>query len=133
MSFVNRAHGQITQIVITTIEQTDRTFDKKDELFLETRATKNQIIYTIDTLTQKLITKEFLIETYYSVWDGDKTIKEQVRQKHKKWKHEISQSDWKSICEKNLVRCPLALQSPLHNELSNFDLVKIMEFRNLHS
>src|SRR6185295_11734824 len=75
---VANAFGQVTQIVITSIERTDRTFHKKDELFLENRATKNQIIYTIDTWTKKLTTKEYLIETFYSIWDGDTTIKEQV-------------------------------------------------------
>ncbi|HYV92445.1 MAG TPA: hypothetical protein VE978_11695 [Chitinophagales bacterium] len=94
---VANAFGQVTQIVITSIERTDRTFHKKDELFLENRATKNQIIYTIDTWTKKLTTKEYLIETFYSIWDGDTTIKEQVKLKHKKWKHEISQLEWTNI------------------------------------
>jgi hypothetical protein len=91
------AFAQVTEIIITSIERTDRTFHDKGELFLENRATKNQIIYTIDTLTKNLSTQKYLMETYYSVWDGDTTIKEQIKTKHKRWKHKISRSEWENI------------------------------------
>ena len=93
----NPTYGQVTQIIVTSILQTDRTFHKGDELFLENRATRNQIIFTIDSLTKNLTTKKYLIETFYSIWDGDKAIKEQIKQKHNRWKHEIPRSEWENI------------------------------------
>jgi len=93
---LNTAYGQ-TQLVVTSILQTDRTFHKGDELFLENRATKNQVIFTLDTLTKKITTRNYLVETFYSVWDGDTTIKRQIKKRYKRWKHEILKSKWEDI------------------------------------
>jgi hypothetical protein len=53
----NTAFGQTTKLIVTSVVQTDRTLDKRNELFLEYRATKNQIIFTVDTVTKKSLQK----------------------------------------------------------------------------
>jgi hypothetical protein len=93
----NTAYGQTTKLVVTSVLRTDRTFNKGDELFLENRATKNQIVFTLDTVAKKVSSKKYLVETFYSVWDGDTTIKRQIKQRFKNWKHEISNQKWDSI------------------------------------
>lgn len=92
-----KTFGQNTQIVITSSVLTDRTFHKKKELLLENCVTKYQIIYTIDTVKKTMTSKEYLIETFRGVWDMDTIIKRQIKQKHKKWKHEIPQSKYESL------------------------------------
>lgn len=94
---LNTAYGQTTKLVVTSVLQTDRTFHKGDELFLENRATKSQIIFTLDTMTNKVSSKKYLVETFYSVWDGDTIIKSQIRQRYKNWKHEIPIQKWENI------------------------------------
>lgn len=94
---VNNTYGQLTEIVVTSILKTDRTFHKGHELFLENNVTKNEIIYALDTLTKKLTTKSYLIETYYGVWDGDTIIKKKMKRRNKNWRHEISRSEWENI------------------------------------
>jgi hypothetical protein len=94
---VNNTYGQLTEIVVTSILKTDRTFHKGHELFLENNVTKNEIIYALDTLTKKLTTKSYLIETYYGVWDGDTIIKKKMKRRNKYWRHEISRSEWENI------------------------------------
>jgi hypothetical protein len=73
------------QIIITVIEQTDWTFNKKDELFLQTTVKKNQIIYNLDTINQQYTTYNYLIENYFNIWDGDTIVKEKLKTKYKKW------------------------------------------------
>lgn len=87
----------LTEIVVTSILKTDRTFDKGRELFLENRVTKNEIIYALDTLTKKLTTRSYLIESYYIVWDDGEIIKKKMKRRNKNWKHEISHSEWENI------------------------------------
>lgn len=94
---VNTCYSQVRKIIVTSILHKDRTFHKRKELFLENRVIKNQITFTLDTVSQKITTRRFLIETYYSVWDGNTTIKKKIRHKYKKWKHEIITSEWDSI------------------------------------
>lgn len=90
------AQGQV-MIKINSVEQTDRTFEKNDELFLENRATRHEVIFILDTIDQKLKTDKYLIETYYSVWDGDTTIEEKIVPKYTKWKNEISPTKSKRL------------------------------------
>lgn len=94
---LSNSFGQFKQIIITSIEKTDRTFDKRGELLLENLTTKNQIIYTVDTINKRLITNEYLIETFYSIWDGNKIIKEKRKRKFKKWKNGISLKEHENI------------------------------------
>ena len=77
------------KIVITVIEQTDWTFDKKDKLFLQTNVNKNQIVYTLNAATQSYTTNQYLIEAYYNIWDGDTIVKEKLKTKYKKWSNSI--------------------------------------------
>jgi hypothetical protein len=93
----NTAFGQTTKLIVTSVVQTDRALDKRNELFLEYRATKNQIIFTVDTVTKKVSSKKYLVETFFSVWNGDTTIKRQMKQRYKNWKHEIPNQKWERI------------------------------------
>jgi hypothetical protein len=93
---LSTAYGQ-TQLVVTSVLRTDRTFRKGEALFLENRATKNQIVFTLDAVTKKITTRKYLLETFYSVWNGEKTIKRRFKQRYKKWKHEIPKSKWEII------------------------------------
>jgi hypothetical protein len=88
--FIQSVYGQQqTQIIITALEKTDRTFHKKDKLFLENCVTKHQIIYVLDTNTQSLKTNKYLIETYFSIWDGDTIVKEKIKTKYKNWNNQV--------------------------------------------
>jgi len=79
------AFGQESkQIIVTSIERTDRPFEKKDELFLENNVTKHQIVYTLDSATQSYTTNKYLVETYFNIWDGDTIVKEKLNTKYKK-------------------------------------------------
>ena len=68
------------KIIITTIEKTDRTYHKKEKLLLRTDVVKNQVVYTYDSIGRSFNAKEFLTETYYNIWDGNKTVKEHLTQ-----------------------------------------------------
>lgn len=85
------------QIIITTIERTDRTFDKKGELFLENNVTKNQISYAYDSVNHTYATDKYLVETYFNIWDGDTIVKERLKTKYKKWSKIIDSSDSEAL------------------------------------
>jgi hypothetical protein len=94
---LNTAYGQTTRLVVTSVLQTDRTFRKGDKLFLENRAIKNQIVFNLDTMTKKVSSKKYLVETLYSVRDRDTTIKRHIKQRYKNWKHEIPNQKWNNM------------------------------------
>lgn len=81
------------RIIVTTIERTDRTFHKKDELFLENNVTKNQVIFDYDSVNQSYASDKYLVETYFNIWDGDTIVKEKLKTKHKKWSTRIDSSN----------------------------------------
>ena len=73
------------QIIITVIEETDQTFNKNDELFLQTYVKKNQIIYNFDSINQQYTTNNYLVETYFNIWNSDTIIEEKFKTNYKKW------------------------------------------------
>lgn len=89
-------YGQ-TQLVVTSVLQTERTFQKGDELFLETKTTRNELVFTLDSITKKIAARKYLVETFYSLWDGVNTIKRRSKQRYRKWKHEISKPNWERL------------------------------------
>ncbi len=85
------------QIILTTIEKTDRTFHKKGELFLENNVTRNEIVYTFDSTTQSYTTKNYLVETYFNIWNGDTLIKERLKTKYKRWSNRMDTMSSKDL------------------------------------
>ncbi len=68
-----------TQVVVVGLLKTDRTFHRREELFLETQATRDQVVYAYDSSSKHFAVKEYVSESGYSIWDGERTVKE----KHK--------------------------------------------------
>ena len=91
LAFVSFLYAQYPdKIIITTIEKTDRTYHKKEKLLLRTDVVKNQVVYTYDSVGRSFNSKEFLTETYYNIWDGNKTVKDHLKKRYKKWTNSIT-------------------------------------------
>lgn len=68
-----------TQVILVGVLQTDRTFHRGEELFLETRVTRDQIVYTYDSNATHFVVKEYISESGFNIWDGERTVKEKHR------------------------------------------------------
>jgi len=78
--FVSTLSAQTnTQIIVVGLLKTDRTFHRTEELFLETRVARDQIVYAYDSSSKQFVVKEYVRESGYNLWDGEHTVKE----KHK--------------------------------------------------
>ncbi len=64
---------------------------------LENNVTKHQITYTFDTTSQLLKTHQYLVETYFNIWDGDTIVEEKRKTKHKKWTHQVSATGFEHL------------------------------------
>lgn len=65
-----------TQIIVIGLLKTDRTFHKGEELLLETRVSRDQVIYEYDSSKAQFRVKECVSDRGCNIWDGEHTVKE---------------------------------------------------------
>ena len=68
-----------TQVIVVGFLQIDRTIERGQDLLLETRTTKDQIIYAYDTAKKHYVVKECVRWSGYDLWDGERTVKQKHR------------------------------------------------------
>lgn len=86
------------KLIITSILKTDFTFTRNEELLLDFRAEKNQIIYSFDSATQNFKSYYYLSERYHRI-SGDKIKKERIKRKNRKWKNTLSLNKFRTLCQ----------------------------------
>ena len=81
-----------TEVIVVGLLKTDRTFNRGEELLLETRASRDQIVYTYDSSSKSFVVKEYVSESGYNIWDGERTVKEKHKIRTPHFSNRLSQA-----------------------------------------
>lgn len=86
-----RAQGT-TQVIVVGMLRTDRTYHRGEELFLETRGTRDRMVYSYDSSKAQFGVKEYTRESGYSIWDGERTVKEKRKTRTPRFSNRVPTS-----------------------------------------
>lgn len=90
LAFCFQVFGQEPhQLIVSSVVKTDRTIQKLGKSLFETKTTRYQIIYNIDSVKESLTAYRYIIENYRSLWNGKKIVKNKKKTKYIKWFQQV--------------------------------------------